>query len=35
MFERFIDDGFGIIKGNKKDVGTWIKELISCVKTFL
>ena len=22
MFKRFIDDGFGIIRGNKKDVGT-------------
>ena len=26
MFKRFIDDGFGIIRGNKKDVGTWINE---------
>ena len=26
MFKRFIDDGFGIIRGNKKDVGTQINE---------
>ena len=26
MFKRFIDDGFGIMRGNKKDVGTWINE---------
>ena len=26
MFKRFIDDGFGIIRGNKKDVRTWINE---------
>ena len=26
MFKRFIDDGFGIMRGNKKDVETWIKE---------
>ena len=26
MFKRFID-GFGIMRGNKKDVETWIKEL--------
>ena len=26
MFKRFIDDGFRIIRGNKKDVGTWINE---------
>ena len=24
MFKRFIDNGFGIMKGNKKDVGAWI-----------
>ena len=26
MFKRLIDDGFGIMRGNKKDVGTWINE---------
>ena len=26
LFKRFIDDGFGIINGNKKDVQMWIKE---------
>ena len=26
MFKRFIDDGFGIMRGNKKDVRTWINE---------
>ena len=28
MFKRFIDidDRFGIMRGNKKDVGTWINE---------
>ena len=26
MFKRFIDDGFGTIRGNKKDVGTQINE---------
>ena len=26
MFKRFIDDGFGIMEGNKKDVETWINE---------
>ena len=26
MFKRFVDDGFGIMGGNKKDVGTWINE---------
>ena len=26
MFNRFIDDGFGIMRGNKKDVETWINE---------
>ena len=24
MFKRFIDDGFGIMRGNKKDVESWI-----------
>ena len=27
MFKRFIDDGFGIMRGNKKEVETWIEEL--------
>ena len=36
MFKRFIDDGFGIVRGNKKDVETWIYDfLISRKKTFL
>ena len=26
MFKGFIDDGFGIMRRNKKDVGTWINE---------
>ena len=26
MFKRFIDEGFGIMRGNKKDVGTWLNE---------
>ena len=26
MFKRLIADGFGIMRGNKKDVGTWINE---------
>ena len=26
MFKRLIDDGFEIMRGNKKDVGTWINE---------
>ena len=26
LFKRFIDDGFGIMNGNKKDVQMWIKE---------
>ena len=26
MFKRFIDDGFGIMRGNKKDVESWIYE---------
>jgi len=26
MFKRFIDDGFGKMRSNKKDVGTWINE---------
>ena len=26
MFKRLIDDGFGIMRGNKKDVRTWINE---------
>ena len=26
MFKRFIADGFRIMRGNKKDVGTWINE---------
>ena len=26
MFKRFIDDGFGIMRGTKKDIGTWINE---------
>ena len=26
MFKRFIDDGFKTIRGNKKDVETWINE---------
>ena len=26
MFKRYIDDGFGIMRGNKKDVRMWIKE---------
>ena len=26
MFKRFIDDGFGIMRGNQKDAGTWINE---------
>ena len=26
MFKRFIDDGFGTMRGNNKDVETWIKE---------
>ena len=26
MFKRFINDGFGIMRSNKKDVGTWINE---------
>ena len=27
LFKRFIDNGFGILNGNKKDVQTWVKEL--------
>ena len=26
FFKRFIDDGFGIIKGNRKDVQKWVDE---------
>ena len=26
FFQRFIDDGFGIIKGGKKDVIYWINQ---------
>ena len=26
MFKIFIDEGFGIMKGNKKDIETWINE---------
>ena len=26
MFKRLIDDGFGIMRGNKKDVESWIYE---------
>ena len=26
MLKRFIDDGFGKMRANKKDVETWIKE---------
>ena len=26
MFNRFIDDGFGIIKSNKKQISTWVDE---------
>ena len=27
MFKIFIDDVFGTMRGNKKDVETWIKDL--------
>jgi len=26
MFKRFIDDGFGIIKSNKKQFSRWVEE---------
>ena len=26
MFKRFIDDGFGIIKCNKKQISRWVEE---------
>ena len=36
MFKRFIDDGFGILRGNKKDVRTWINEFNQlCEKIFM
>jgi len=35
MFKRFIDDGFGIMEGNRKDVQTWINEFNILCETFL
>ena len=33
IFQRFIDDGFGIMEGNKKDVKYWIDQFNSLRKT--
>ena len=30
MFKRFIDDGFGVIKSNKKEFLIWVNE-INCL----
>ena len=35
MFKRFIDDGFGIMRGNKKMLERGFMNLINCAKTFL
>ena len=35
MFKRFIDDGFGIMEGNKMMWKRGLMNLITCVKTFL
>ena len=35
MFKRFIDNGFGIMRGNKKMSERGLMNLINCVKTFL
>ena len=34
LFKRFIDDGFGITKGNREDVIYWIENTTSYVKPF-
>ena len=34
MFKRFIDDGFRIMKGNKKDVKFWINEFNNLCEIF-
>ena len=33
IFQRFIDDGFGIMEGNKTDVKYWIDQFNSLRKT--
>ena len=33
LFKRFIDDGFGIMEGRKKDVKYWISQFNSLRKT--
>ena len=33
IFQRFIDDGFGIMEGNKKDFKYWINQFNSLRKT--
>ena len=33
LFKRFIDDGFGITKGNREDVIYWIKQFNKLRKT--
>ena len=33
LFQRFIDDGFGIMEGKKKDVKYWINQFNSLRKT--
>ena len=35
MLNRFIDDGFGIMEGNRKNVQTWINEFNILRETFL
>ena len=31
MFKRFIDDGFGVIKSNKKEILLWVNEF-NCLR---
>ena len=31
MFKRFIDDGFGVIKSNKKEFVLWVNEF-NCLR---
>ena len=33
IFQRFIDDGFGFMEGNKEDVKYWINQFNSTRKT--
>ena len=33
MFQRFIDDGFGIMEGTKKDVEYWVNQFNGSRKT--